>query len=265
MPSGVSIKTDINDIHLDLVINSNKRRSIKVTNTGNKEGEIKISKSGLDEMVVFDQESLVLAPGESKDVGILFLSYNQTGVYTGKLFIGDKEILVALDISSQELLFDVMIVVPDSNKRIKLGNTLESQVSLIPMGENPRLDVTANYIIKDFNGKIYSYESETFLIEGQKTFKKEFSTSSLIIGNYIVALELVYPNGVATSSSTFEVVTETSSKLKIVIKLLIFFVVILGLLVVFAMIRYKKHKTQKVGHIAKFPRYKLSSNLVEKD
>mgnify|MGYP001574184307 FL=1 len=89
---------------------------------------------------------------------------------------------------------------------VKRGKELRTQVTLIPLGDDNRLDVTLNYVIKDYDGKVYLTKSETLLIEKRIDFRRDFDTGILPLGKYIIGLELVYPNGVVTSSAHFEVV-----------------------------------------------------------
>ena len=110
------------------------------------------------------------------------------------------------------------------------------------MGEEARVDVTLNYIVKDFDGKVYISESETILVEDQKSFKKKFQTGNLPVGNYIVGLELVYPSGVATSSAHFEVVDKTPLNLRLVLIMLGIGILVLIVFIVFIMVRYKKKR-----------------------
>jgi len=242
---GISI--DVSNINMDLVLNSNKERIIRVTNTGEVATVVNLGQIGLSGIAIIEGGGFTLAPGESRDVRILFIALSETGIYTGKIFIAGKAILVSINMRSKQLLFDALVVVPDDEKLIKLGDRLDVQITLIPMGDDPRVDVTLNYLIKDFDGKIYVQESETILIEKQESFQKEFFTEGLPVGNYIVGLELVYPNGVATSSSHFEIVKEKPlfgpfSGLSTVLIFLIIGVVVLVVLIIMFMVRYKKRK-----------------------
>jgi hypothetical protein len=103
------------------------------------------------------------------------------------------------------LLFDSNIIVLNDNYLVPQGDKLRTSVTLIPLGDKERMDVTLNYIIKDYEGHIYLTRSETVLIENQVNFKRNFDTGILPLGQYIVGLELIYPNGVAPSSAHFEV------------------------------------------------------------
>ena len=189
-----------------IVVNTIKTRSFEITNRGNKKEKIKISISDdLKEIVSIDESSFDLDIGNRKEISIRIIAPESPGIYTGKIFVNGQEVLVNINVNTKELLFDVGIVIPQQLKSIRAGDKLESEITLIPMGEKPRLDVTLNYYIKDFNGRTFLTESETLLVEGQKTFKKEFRTQNLIDGDYILGMELIYPSGVAVSTSHFEI------------------------------------------------------------
>ncbi|HUS49321.1 MAG TPA: hypothetical protein VMZ91_04105, partial [Candidatus Paceibacterota bacterium] len=236
------IVIDVKEISLDMVVETSKERLIKITNIGKTEQKIYVVQEGLKEMVSLSETFFSLAPGESKEITAEFIAHEESGIYTGRIFMGGKEILVSMNIRSGALLFDVGIVVPDKSKEIKIGDNLESQITLIPMGEKPRLDVTLNYLIKDFDGNILMTESETMLIDSQKSFKKVFYTGNLLAGDYVIGLELIYPNGVATSSAHFRVVEKIPFNLKTMTYVLLIGVVILIIAVIIMTAKYKKHK-----------------------
>jgi hypothetical protein len=238
-----SIVVDVSEINLDMILNSNKERVIKVTNDGDVNKTVYIRQQNLNDNIVLSDSSITLQPGESKDLKINVFAKNSTGIFAGKIFVNSKEILVSINVKTKELLFDASIVVPEDYKRIAPGTNLNSQITLIPMGEEPRLDVTLNYVVKDYDGKTYRSESETILVEGQKTFTKEFYTKDLPTGNYLLGLELVYPNGVATSSSHFEVYSEEEARIKkaTFFGSLILLIAIIGL-AIGIIIRYKKQQ-----------------------
>ena len=105
--------------------------------------------------------------------------------------------------------------VVNENKILRVGKNLKSNITLIPVADNLRFDVTANYSIKDFEGNILLVESETFLIDNLTYFVKEFQVNNLNPGKYVLSLELIYPDGVAISSSQFEVRNRKNKLLEI--------------------------------------------------
>jgi len=238
--SGLSVGPK--DISLDLGIGEKKERTITVTNTGDTGRTVTLKEEGLEAGVSFDTNTFTLAPGESTDVYAEFTAPDETGIYTGKILVGGRTVYVSLNVRSKELLFDAMIVVPDIDKEVIPGEKLGAQVTLIPMGEKPRVDVTLNYFIKDFEGKTYSTESETILVEDQVSFKKEFYTENLPGGSYIIGLELVYPGGVATSSSYFEVRAGPYIDLIALLLIVVVGIIMLIILLLILIVRYKKQR-----------------------
>ena len=57
-------------------------------------------------------------------------------------------------------------------------------------------------------------ESETLYVYEQKTIDKEFDTHELRPGDYVLGVELIYPEGVAVASSQFKVKEEYEREFK---------------------------------------------------
>lgn len=206
----VNVKVDLSEINLNVVTRRTKEFSVNVTNLADFAKNVSLSQTNLEGVVVFDTRTVEVGPGETKEVVLTFVGPSEVGVYAGIIYIGGNQILTTVNVRTTELLFDAMIVVPEKFKKVGSDEKLETQVTLIPMGdEDVRVDVTLNYVIKDFEGNVYLIESETLLVDSQKSFKKEFALGNLVTGNYLIALELVYPNGVATSSSHFSIVEKS--------------------------------------------------------
>ena len=232
------------------VVNVVKTREIEVYNNGNLDKSIRISVKELKDLIDISEEELNfnLGPGEKRKIKVRIVSPEKPGVYIGKILISGKEVLVSLEVSSKELLFDVSIVVPEELKILDIGDRLESQITLIPMGEEPRLDVTLNYEIRDFDGQTFLIESETLLVEGQKSFKKEFATQNLPKGDYVLSLELIYLNGVAVSSSHFKVQEKGLIMFDyriVLLGLLVLFILFLIFIIFLIKRKHKKRKTEK--------------------
>ena len=245
-----NIEIDVSDVNLDLVLNQSKDSVVKITNKGKNQETISIKQQNLGKLIAFEETSFTLAPGESRDIRIVFTGSVEPGIYTGKITLGGKEISVSINLKSKELLFDSLITVPESNKMISPGKNLNAQITLIPMGDKEqRADVTVNYVIKDFDGNVYLTESETVLVEQQKSYSKQFFTSDLPVGKYIAGIEAVYSNGIATSSVHFEVVENSLFKnlpsLSIVFYLVILVLVILVVYVIVSRIKYSHKKAKR--------------------
>ncbi len=225
------------EFNIRMAINTNKPEVIKIKNIGTSSRKISIIQKNLDTLVIIENTSLSLAPQETKYLNVIFVAPSEPGIYTGKILIDREEILVTLNVKTKLLLFDSNIVVLNKDYKVARGEELKTKVSLIPMGDQERLDVTLNYVIKDYEGKIYLRQTETVLVEKKIDFKKNFATGALPLGEYVVGLELVYPGGVAPSSAHFEVVEALPGEfmgkliLYLIILILIIAVIIVALLI----------------------------------
>ena len=248
---GIVIGDKVMDIYIAL--NQVKTRQISLYNEINETIKTSLSVMGLEDYLIIKNKSFDLAPGKKKNVDVRIVAPEEPGIYTGKIIVRGvkrQEILVTLNVHTEELLFDIRVVIPDNFKKLAFGEKLQAQTTLIPMGDNIRLDVILNYLIKDFEGRTFLTESETMLIDEQKTFVKKFPTQNLPTGNYILGLELEYPNGVATSSSHFEVVERALPTLiDYRFILLVFGIGILVLIIIILLIT-RKHKNIKKQKLA---------------
>jgi hypothetical protein len=236
-----SIAVTPTSINLNLAINTNKEQVINVKNLKSTPTTVSISQTGLTNMVILGNTSLTLAGGETKKFSVIFVALNKTGIFTGTINVGTVKIPVSLNVKTKLLLFDSNIVVLNRDYKVSQGTDLRTRVTLIPMGDSERLDVTLNYVIKDYSGKIYLTQSETVLVEKKMNFRKNFGTGSLPLGKYIVGLELVYPGGVAPSSAHFEIVEKTATDfLGRIIFILMLAILILGILIIILIIRRRK-------------------------
>ena len=216
-------------------------REIKVTNTGKVSLTLDIKISGIGNITTLDSERLVLAAG--KEANVMFkIKAPETGISAGRIvFSSDeliKEVFILINVRSEEKkLFDSSITVPESYKVISPRGDLSTFVSLLEVGPPVEVDVTVNYIIKDFDGNTVYTESETLSVYKVKSFVKKFFGLDLPPGDYVVGMEVNYPGGFATSSSHFSV-----SKREINYNIIIAFVlaILAVIVIVYSIIMYKK-------------------------
>jgi hypothetical protein len=232
-----------------LAINTNLQQTITVINLGSSATTISVSKNMFDEnanpvdMILLDTTSFTLNAGESRDINVIFIALNDTGIFTGNIRIGNVDIPVTMNVKTKLLLFDSNIVVLNKDYLVVKGDDLKTRVTLIPLGEKERLDVTLDYKIRDYTGKIYLTQKETMLIEERINFNKNFGTGSLPIGRYVVGLELKYSNGVAPSSAHFEVVTRVPITFGSIVLWLIILIIIIAVIILI-IILYKRRKKE---------------------
>ena len=246
--AAVNIVVDPEQFNIKMLVSSSQEETIKVTNTGTSTVTVSVTQQSLDNNVILGATNLTLDPGETKDLSVVFVSLTQTGIFTGKIFVGGKQILVTLNIKSQLLLFDSNIVVLNKNFQVPQGNNLKTLVTLIPLGDPERLDVTLDFTIKDYNNNIYLTKSETLLIEEKMELKRKFDTGTIPLGDYIIGLELKYPNGVAPSSAHFEITPSTGLFARIVLYL-IFMILVISILILIILIWRRRKKKKQQGFI----------------
>lgn len=237
-------------INLDMAINTNVEQTILVTSTTSTSQTANVSQQSLDNMVILGATSLALEPGQTKPLSVIFVAPGTPGIYTGSIIIDGKTIPVALNVKTKLLLFDSNIVVLNKDYQVPQGNKLKTEVTLVPLGDKERLDVTLNYVIKDYNGKIYLTKSETLLIEERVNFNRDFDTGMLPLGKYVIGLELIYPNGVAPSSAHFEVVEKPPVNVfGILVMILIILILLIGIIILIVLIirRLKKKKAESAS------------------
>jgi hypothetical protein len=123
------------------------------------------------------------------------------------------------------------------------SDLLRTKVEMIPMGDKERMDVTLNYVIGDASGKVYLTQSETLLVEEKTVIYRNFGTGMLPLGDYIIGLELIYPNGVAPSSARFKVIENIPANFLLVIPLILIIGILFDiLLIIWVLVRIRKRK-----------------------
>ena len=235
---------DVMPKEIDILIVSGKQteKEIRIVNTGKAKLVIDISASGITNFISVNTNQLTLASAEEKII-LLTVKAPESGVYAGKIIFDSgnlqKEILVLINVRSEKKLFDVSATVPESRKDISVGEDLDLFISLIPIGEPVQASINVRYVIKDFNGNILYAWEETMLFYEAKSFIKKFITSKLSSGDYIVGIEIVYPEGFAAASAYFRVI-EKAVNFKAITAITLFISAII--VIFYSILKYKKAK-----------------------
>jgi len=240
------------EINLNLIANADPTdfstsvtKVITVTNYRTSVTTVVVSQVGLEGMVYINETSFNLSSGESKDINVIFVALSQTGVFVGKILFGTEAVLVSLNVRPKLLLFDSNIVVLNKDYQVAKGNLLRTEVTLTPMGNQERLDVTLDYVIKDFNGQVYLEKSETLLLEEKITLERDFDLGDIPLGKYIIGLELVYPEGKAPSSAHFEVISKSSRTFGVILLILIILILIILIILIIILIKRRRDKDKE--------------------
>ncbi len=210
LKSNLDLSVDVSSLVFNTIIEKDYEKEVLITNNGAQDLELSIVIDGLEGSLKSNENKISLKSGESKNV-MFEANTRRKSVLNGKILFkyGNQvalEIPVIINVRSANFLFDVVLNVPAGFKLISPGETLRTEVNLIEVeNQIENVDVVATYVIKDYYGNEYLKDSETFAVSGSKSYVKEFDTSKLPNGKYVVGLEIVYPGAFAISSSEFEV------------------------------------------------------------
>lgn len=253
-PVEIEFKIDRESYERTIVVDNTEYDKISISNNEKTKKDFEISVETIGEILSFWKNKITLLSGETKDLEFTIRTPSKPGIYTGKIVISSgitkKEILVTINVKSEKSLFDAVLTIPKSMKTMLVGKNLDAQINLLQMGVKEKMDVTLNYVIKDFSGKVYYTESETIAVQDQKTIQKEFHTEDLSLGDYVLGVEVIYPDGVAVASSQFKiqehlVEIEPNQTIMTVLTFVVLFVMIL---IVVLIKRYKRIERQLLKH-----------------
>lgn len=235
------------ELNVLIISKQTDSRKFKIKNTGDNALVIDMEVSGIAEFASLDKERVTLSPGEEETVSMTFTA-PESGIYAGRVILKSgnirRDLFVIMNVRSEDALFDVSLSLPDSFKVILIGDVLKTFISLLQVGEAGEVDVTIKYIIKDFDGETLSSESETFRVFREKSFVKEFSTSELKEGDYIVGIDISYPGGFASSSAHFSVRNKWNINPWLVTTIILAFLA--ASVIIYSAIRYKRTKRNRL-------------------
>ncbi len=252
-PPSANIALNPAEFNIDMEINTNVEKVIRVTNFGTSSVTVSVYQQDLSDKVILGNTSLTIPVEQAVDLDVIFVAPGEPGIYIGRIVIGGKVVLVTLNVKTKLLLFDSNIVVLNKDYKVRQGKELKTLVTLIPMGDPDRLDVTLDFAIKDYANKVYLTKSETLLVEEQVELKRNFDTGNLPLGDYVIGLELIYPGGVAPSSAHFIVIERAgSSVLGRIILFLIIMILIIAIIIIILLI-IRKIKERKKESVAAAP------------
>jgi len=239
----VGFSTNIDSYETSISLNRIEFGKITITNDGDLTEEYSINVQTIGDIISFEENKVTIESKGSRTIEFKVLSPKESGIYTGKIIISvgskKKEILASVNVKTEKNLFDITLLIPKSSKTISPGSNLQSQINLLEMGLKENIDVTLRYTIKDFEGNVYLTESETIAVYDQKTIEKEFHTEELQSGNYVLGVELIYPDGVAVASSHFQVKEKTLSNNRLLIYFIFGIVVIIFSALILGIRKYK--------------------------
>lgn len=210
-------------IKVELVVDKSKKEKITIENTGNVELDFSLSVMGIEDFVSLSDYSFSLGIGKSKTV-VLDVYGKDFGAYSGEIVIDgggiEKRVLIVIEVKSEIVLFDVKMDIPADYKEVEAGSNLKAQITLLNVGAPAKSNVSATYLMKDFTGNVVYEATETFAVDKQKSFVKNFPVpKSVALGDHLAVIEVRYSNSFAVSSEIFKVVKKPFVTLQKLLKM----------------------------------------------
>jgi hypothetical protein len=206
--ASANFNVDEDNFNLKIVSGESETNEVIIENTGTTPITLTIGVTGIESYVYFNSNSITISPGQKYPLRFT-INAPEPGIYAGKILLTyqgiTREVMVLLNVVSEGVLFDATITVPDLYRVLREGQRLPALIELLEVGGETGVDVTMNYVIKDFDGNTRYTESETFYVNGAKSYSKRFSTLGLEPGDYVLGVELIYVGGFATSTAHFRI------------------------------------------------------------
>lgn len=230
-------------------------KEIIITNPSNNNQNFNIEIQGLENLVFVRPSEFSLGPKESRIIFLDFIAREDqpTELYLGKLIFKSesktKEVLIAVDVESQQELFDVDIHIPKDYLEIFPGKDLVAEIELLSMGDSDKIDVEIEYFIKDLSGNIINYHKDTRAVVTKLNFIETFHLlENIKPGRYILYVKVNYSGNVASASQWFSIIEESypmKQKINQELLLLILGLAIIIISIIFVIINHKKKPVKK--------------------
>jgi hypothetical protein len=210
-------------------------KEINITNKGKGNLELNIEKYKLENILDISKKNITLLPGEIKTIKLTIkaLESSNPDIYIGKIifFSGNvkKEILVVVNIESEQELFDVYLGILNNKNKIYPETILLLKTELFNLGETEEIDAFLRYEIKNSVGETVSKEESTVAVRTKTSLVESIKIpANLKPGKYIASVTVEYNGKIAIANESFEIKRKNIyCVLQIIIILLIIIIIIL--------------------------------------
>ncbi len=219
------IKVVPESIQLKIKQGETKKIAINISNLGKESINISIEKKDPNKLIYVKEKAFALSPNEVKTVfiDILALEDAAPNTYFSSLEVSDEEkirkiIPIVITINHKKALFDVNIEIQNKPKELLPGDNLLLSVKILDLGDIRKVDAKLFYEIKDTDGKIIMVDEEAIMIETQTEFIKNLNLpKSMLEGQYIVSLRVMYQEEPAVAGEWFIVIApKTKNKFSLI-------------------------------------------------
>ncbi|MCX6747086.1 MAG: hypothetical protein NTU63_03050 [Candidatus Pacearchaeota archaeon] len=237
------------------------REQVLIVNTGDKELDVEIGISKIEQFVFISEKKFKLAPKESRVIPLEIMVQKETipNLYIGEINVTasgqEKRILTIIEVESAEPIFDATVKIPQKYSYVMPGEDLLAEMEIYNLGEiEKEVDVFAEYKIMDWKGNEILTEREDLAVQTKLSYVKEFKIpETAAFGRYVIYITITYNGKVASSSVLFNVGKAPTIPLEIATIALAVFMV---LFIIIIMIRKRKVKKQGESD------YKIDKNVL---
>ncbi|HOW36674.1 MAG TPA: hypothetical protein PLK34_00265 [Candidatus Pacearchaeota archaeon] len=207
-----NFKADQEQFSIKLKQGDNEFRILNITNYGKQRVTLTLEGSpAIDNFLKFNQRVITLNPGESKLVEIDFFVREDANpnLYLGEILLKtdtevEKRVLIALEITSSNPLFDVRIYVPEKYLAILPGDEVYYTIEIFNLGDiKDEVDVEVEYNLMSTKGEIVTSSHESMAVRTKLSYiRNKKIPDHLPLGEYLVYVTVKYSGEVASASQS---------------------------------------------------------------
>lgn len=195
------------------------RKTLTIHNAGSQKTLFSIETT-LPEFVKISEGSFFIEAGGSKTINLDMLVPQKTtpDLYLGEFVVRSGEaqqrIIFAVDVESEQPLFDTELELSDDSYKIYQGGRISSTIRIFEFGKLGRIDVDMDYQIRDISNKVVFSKSETIAVETRTEIVRTFALPvDVAPGEYVLYVKATYgpEKSVAGASQTFSVIERPAS------------------------------------------------------
>jgi len=246
---------DKTQIKISLKQGESRKELIEIRNTDNERLSFDVSYSFDEDLASLSEDSFFLNSGEVKIIEIKFVASSgiDPGVYLGEIIVNsgssEMKVVSAIEVESDEALFDVKIEIPEEYLKVFAGESVLATLTIFSLGGEEKVETNVRYEIKSEDGVIIYEGDEEISVDAQTSFVREFPIPSNVeAGRYLLYVPVEYNGKSGSSSQWFEVIRieEKVEKKEVNFEwLLVLFIVVVATLIVVKTIQQKKHNVKK--------------------
>jgi hypothetical protein len=189
-----------------------QRRTVRVTNTGSNDLSFDVDSELIGRFMILSPNNFFLRKGESREVAVdIFATEDEIpDAYVGSIEFTAKGITkytnVIIEVQELKPLFDIAIDL-ERNQYLP-GEDILFTLFLTNNGDLRNFDVVVYYAIKNFDGKILTFKTESIAIDKSLSMIRQLGIpENAVFGNHVVYARVEYEETQAATSELFTVGT----------------------------------------------------------